>query len=184
MDYLKINKEDQKKDHEESLLSVPSPNPMVSSDSWFSWKTRDKQNNYSNCICCRVAWSNKKTQKQKCCLCLPLRAGVIIIAVISIIISLFQILLQILWILNDQIDWYLPVVNIILLMPLLVGSSMFFRWLFKDTRSSRLQLISACDFIKISIFLYNLWCLLYFSFIYSGNTVQFAFGSKETVLLR
>ena len=42
MDYLKIKKEDLKKDHEESLLSVPSPNPYASSDSWFSWKSKDK----------------------------------------------------------------------------------------------------------------------------------------------
>ena len=83
-------------------------------------------------------------------------------------------------ILNDYVDWYFPVVNLVLLIPLILGSSFFIVFFTKDNQSSRGKLFTGCMFGIISTALVAVWTLCYYVWIYKKDGVYTGMGDPQT----
>jgi hypothetical protein len=86
--------------------------------------------------------------------------------------------------LNDRVAWWYPIVNLVILIPLVLAAAFYVSWFAKDERLSRTQLTVACILTIISISLYAAWTIIYFVWIYKGNTVYYGWGVREAGYLR
>ena len=128
--------------------------------------------------------SNKKTENLTCCLCVPVKAGVSIIGVFTFVLAAWWISVQFFLILNDRVAWWYPVVNLTLLIPLYLAASFWVVWFAKDQVSSRVKLQAAVILTIISVSLYAAWTIIYFVWIYKGNTVYYGWGTREAGYLK
>jgi len=81
--------------------------------------------------------------------------------------------------LNDNVKWWYCLVNLILLVPEYVGASFFIVWFGKDSVSTRGKLACGCIMFIVSASLLAAWCIIYFIWIYEGDTVYFGWGTTE-----
>tara|TARA_B110000902_G_scaffold221362_1_gene256901 strand:+ start:61 stop:792 length:732 start_codon:yes stop_codon:yes gene_type:complete len=132
------------------------------------------------CCCCLCACSNEYTKDSRCCGCFPIKCGVLAIGIFTVLLTIYMVTMNFFLILNDYIHWYFPVVIIVLLAPMCIGSSFFVVFFTKDTASSRGKLFTACMFGIISTALIALWIVCYYVFIYKNDTVFTGQGDPQT----
>ncbi len=99
-------------------------------------------------------------------------------------LAAWWISVQFFLILNDRVAWWYPVVNLALLIPLYLAASFWVVWFAKDQVSSRVQLQAAVILTIISVSLYAAWTIIYFVWIYKGNTVYYGWGTREAGYLK
>merc|ERR1719451_288279 len=132
------------------------------------------------CCCCLCACSNEYTKDSRCCGCFPIKCGVITIGIFTVLLTIYLVTMNFFLILNDYIHWYFPVVILVLLAPLCIGSSFFVVFFTKDTAASRGKLFTACMFGIISTALIAVWIVCYYVFIYKNDTVFTGQGDPQT----
>jgi len=132
------------------------------------------------CCCCLCACSNEYTKDSSCCGCFPIKCGILSIGVFTLLLTIYMVTMNFFLILNEYIHWYFPVVIIVLLAPMCVGSSFFVVFFTKDTASSRGKLFTACMFGIISTALIALWIVCYYVFIYKNDTVFTGQGDPQS----
>merc|ERR1711907_436849 len=132
------------------------------------------------CCCCLCACSNEYTKDSRCCGCFPIKCGVITIGIFTVLLTIYLVTMNFFLILNEYIHWYFPVVILVLLVPLCIGSSFFVVFFTKDTASSRGKLFTACMFGIISTALIAVWIVCYYVFIYKNDTVFTGQGDPQT----
>merc|ERR1711908_9407 len=132
------------------------------------------------CCCCLCACSNEYTKDSRCCGCFPIKCGVVAIGIFTVLLTIYLVTMNFFLILNDYIHWYFPVVILVLLAPLCIGSSFFVVFFTKDTASSRGKLFTACMFGIISTALIAVWIVCYYVFIYKNDTVFTGQGDPQT----
>jgi len=82
--------------------------------------------------------------------------------------------------LNDQVTWWFPVVNLALLIPTYIGASFFIVWFGKDSVSNRGRLPCGTILVIISASLVAAWAVIYFVWIYKRDTVFYGWGTTES----
>ena len=82
-------------------------------------------------------------------------------------------------ILNDQVEWYYPVVAIIVFSMYYIASSFYVLWFIKDTIDSRARLPWAIILILIATSLVAVWHIIYFSVLYKRETVYIGWGDDN-----
>merc|ERR1712031_26095 len=132
------------------------------------------------CCCCLCACSNEYTKDSRCCGCFPIKCGVVAIGIFTVLLTIYLVTMNFFLILNDYIHWYFPVIILILLAPMCIGSSFFVVFFTKDTASSRGKLFTACMFGIISTALIAVWIVCYYVFIYKNDTVFTGQGDPQT----
>jgi hypothetical protein len=132
------------------------------------------------CCCCLCACSNEYTKDSSCCGCFPIKCGVIAIGIFTLLLTIYMVTMNFFLILNEYIHWYFPVVILVLLAPMCIGSSFFVVFFTKDTASSRGKLFTACMFGIISTALIAVWVVCYYVFIYKNDTVFSGQGDPQT----
>merc|ERR1711937_111110 len=132
------------------------------------------------CCCCLCACSNEYTKDSRCCGCFPIKCGVITIGIFTVLLTIYLVTMNFFLILNEYIHWYFPVVILVLLAPLCIGSSFFVVFFTKDTDASRGKLFTACMFGIISTALIAVWIVCYYVFIYKNDTVFTGQGDPQT----
>lgn len=132
------------------------------------------------CCCCLCACSNEYTKDSRCCGCFPIKCGVVAIGIFTVLLTIYLVTMNFFLILNDYIHWYFPVVILVLLAPMCIGSSFFVVFFTKDTASSRGKLFTACMFGIISTALIAVWIVCYYVFIYKNDTVFTGQGDPQT----
>ena len=123
------------------------------------------------CCCCLCACSNEYTKDSSCCGCFPIKCGVLSIGIFTLLLTIYMVTMNFFLILNEYIHWYFPVVILVLLAPMCIGSSFFVVFFTKDTASSRGKLFTACMFGIISTALIAVWIVCYYVFIYKNDTI-------------
>jgi hypothetical protein len=83
-------------------------------------------------------------------------------------------------ILNEYVHWYMPVVVLVLLVPLIISSNFFVVFFTKDTANSRGRLYTSCIFGIISSALVAVWIVCYYVFIYKNDTVFTGQGDPQS----
>merc|ERR1711904_603610 len=132
------------------------------------------------CRCCLCACSNEYTKDSRCCGCFPIKCGVVAIGIFTVLLTIYLVTMNFFLILNDYIHWYFPVVILVLLAPMCIGSSFFVVFFTKDTAASRGKLFTACMFGIISSALIAVWIVCYYVFIYKNDTVFTGQGDPQT----
>merc|ERR1711907_395241 len=132
------------------------------------------------CCCCLCACSNEYTKDSRCCGCFPIKCGVITIGIFTVLLTIYLVTMNFFLILNEYIHWYFPVVILVLLVPLCIGSSFFVVFFTQDTAASRGKLFTACMFGIISTALIAVWIVCYYVFIYKNDTVFTGQGDPQT----
>merc|ERR1711937_337179 len=132
------------------------------------------------CCCCLCACSNEYTKDSRCCGCFPIKCGVIAIGIFTVLLTIYLVTMNFFLILNEYIHWYFPVVILVLLAPMCIGSSFFVVFFTKDTAASRGKLFTACMFGIISTALIAVWIVCYYVFIYKNDTVFTGQGDPQT----
>jgi len=132
------------------------------------------------CCCCLCACSNEYTKESRCCGCFPIKCGVVAIGIWTVLLTIYLVTMNFFLILNDYVHWYFPVVILVLLAPMCIGSSFFVVFFTKDTASSRGKLFTACMFGIISTALIAVWVVCYYVFIYKNDTVFTGQGDPQT----
>lgn len=139
---------------------------------------------YTQCCCCICNCSDEATEEEVCCLLIPLKAGITFIAVLTIVLIAVQISQQFFLMLNDQVKWWYPFVNVILYLPTYTGASFFVVWLGKDDISNRGRLPCGAILVVISTSLVAAWAIIYFVWIYKQEYVYYGWGTPESGYLK
>jgi hypothetical protein len=134
---------------------------------------------FSQCCCCICLCHNKATDGISCFCCVPIKAGITAIGVATLVLAAVQISCQFFLMLNDQVAWWFPLVNIFLLIPTYIAASFFVVWFGKDCVSSRGRLYCSCIMVIVSTSLYAVWSVIYFVWIYKKDTVYYGWGTSE-----
>jgi hypothetical protein len=141
---------------------------------------RNLEDTLTPCCCCLCSCSNEYTSDSKCCGCFPIKCGVLTIGIFTVLLTIYMVTMNFFLILNDYIHWYFPVIILILLVPMCIGSSFFIVFFTKDTASSRGKLFTACMFGIISTALIAVWIVCYYVFIYKNDTVFTGQGDPQS----
>merc|ERR1719230_882660 len=141
---------------------------------------RNLEGSLKPCCCCLCSCSNEYTKDSSCCGCFPIKCGVISIGIFTVLLTIYMVTMNFFLILNEYIHWYFPVVILVLLAPMCIGSSFFVVFFTKDTASSRGKLFTACMFGIISTALIAVWIVCYYVFIYKNDTVFTGQGDPQT----
>merc|ERR1711865_525312 len=141
---------------------------------------RNLEDTLAPCCCCLYSCSNEFTKDSKCCGCFPIKCGVLAIGIFSVLLTIYMVTMNFFLILNEYIHWYFPVIILILLVPMCIGSSFFVVFFTKDTASSRGKLFTACMFGIISTALIAVWIVCYYVFIYKNDTVFTGQGDPQS----
>merc|ERR1711937_129033 len=131
------------------------------------------------CCCCLCACSNEYTKDSRCCGCFPIKCGVVAIGIFTVLLPIYLVTMNFFLILNDYIHWYFPVVILVLLAPMCIGSSFFVVFFTKDTASSRGKLFTACMFGIISTALIAVWIVCYYFICVTNRYAQKMKGADE-----
>merc|ERR1712028_116875 len=141
---------------------------------------RNLEDSLKPCCCCLCSCSNEYTKDSSCCGCFPIKCGVLSIGVFTLLLTIYMVTMNFFLILNEYIHWYFPVVILVLLVPMCIGSSFFIVFFTKDTASSRGKLFTACMFGIISTALIAVWIVCYYVFIYKNDTVFTGQGDPQS----
>jgi hypothetical protein len=177
-------KEENKNKDEEGAPLLAIKNPMEQEDDLDKFKPKPTKDIYSQCCCCVCNCSDEHTQEEVCCLIVPLKAGVTFIAIITVVLIAVQISQQFFLMLNDQVKWWYPFVNVILYLPTYTGASFFVVWFGKDDISNRGRLACGCILVVISTSLVAAWAIIYFVWIYKQEYVYYGWGTPESGYLK
>ena len=135
--------------------------------------------NLSYCCVCSCNCSNDRLFRMTCCGCIPIKAGVFIIGLLTIFLTIWEITFMFLLILDDYLDWYYPAVAILLLVMYYIASSIYVLWFIKDSVESRARLPTAIILILVATSLLLVWHLVYFTVLYKRDFVYIGYGGDE-----
>jgi hypothetical protein len=157
---------------------------MDAPDDAEKYKAKENAPIYTQCCCCICHCSDELTDDEVCCLLVPLKAGITFIAIITVVLIAVQISQQFFLMLNDQVKWWYPFVNVVLYAPTYIGASFFVVWLGRDDISNRGRLACGCILVVISTALVAAWAIIYFVWIYKQEYVYYGWGTPESGYLK
>jgi len=101
----------------------------------------------------------------------PIKCGVQVIALLTLLVALAQFLEIFYQLLNDNIDWWYVLVGIFLNVPIIVAFAFVITFFNKDKPSTRSYLHVAVMLTIISLTLSAIWNAVYFWFFYKHAEV-------------
>ena len=131
------------------------------------------------CCCCICYCSNSKTRDLSCLGCLPIKCGIYTIGLMTIwttfgdfcgFISKSVIYNQ--W-------WYGTILSL-LMVPMILSSVYFLKFLRNDNFETRGNLEQACNFVLISELLIMIWNIIYFATIYVPVDSEFDLDASSS----
>jgi hypothetical protein len=191
-----VNKEEDKPKEEEkkddalgmgALAGGLNPDGLMGKDEAEDFRSLNEEEGkpvFSQCCCCICLCHNKATDGVSCCCVVPIKAGIMSIGVLTIVLAAITISTQFFLMLNDQVAWWFPLVNLFLLIPTYVAASFFVVWFGKDCVSSRGRLYCGCIMVIVSTSLVAVWAVIYFVWIYKRDTVYYGWGRDEANYLK
>lgn len=123
------------------------------------------------CCCCVCQCSDTTTRDLKCCILFPIKCGVQVIALLTLLVAVAQFLEIFYQLLNDQIDWWYVLVGVFLNVPIIVAFAFVITFFNKDKPSTRSTLLVAVMLTIISLTLSAIWNAVYFWFFYKHPEV-------------
>lgn len=172
-------KEEPKKEEEKPKMGLGGFGMGKDDDSDDDYESVSRRDHLDSCCCCLCVCENTATKNQTCCCCCPIKCGVQVIGALTMLLTFYYISWNFFLILNDQVTWWFPVVTIVLLAPLYIGSGLFVDWFIKDNLASRGKLTGAIILSLASIGCVALWNVIYYTAIYKRDEVFIGYGVSE-----
>jgi len=97
----------------------------------------------TDCCCCLCGCSNELTTGVKCCFCLPIKAGIVLIGMVVFLIAYCQFMNAYFQFANATVPWWKPTVTLVLFIPGFIGACFFIGWYTKDCTRTRATLTAA-----------------------------------------
>jgi hypothetical protein len=148
----------------------PSVSDAISADDMYT---------LSPCCCCMCACSHDRVGDATCFGCLPIRCGIMFIAILIFVLAAILISITFFQLLNEYLPWWFCFITLILLAPIAIAASFMVYFFAKDTRKTRVKLFSAIILSTISIALWACWNLIFFLGIYKRDIVYSGMGNAN-----
>jgi hypothetical protein len=132
----------------------------------------------TDCCCCLCGCSNEKTAGVKCCFCLPIKAGIVIIGIVIFTIAFLQFNNAFYQFANITLPWWKPTVTLVLFTPGFIGACFFIGWFTKDCTRTRATLTAAVIQSLTSYVLILVWQIIYFFAIEKKDLVGSGMGDN------
>lgn len=144
-----------------------------------SVKSDPDMHTLSPCCCCLCACSHDRVGDAQCFGCLPIRCGVLFIAIQIFALSIILLTVTFFQLLNEYLPWWYVFIMLLLLIPSAIAASMMVYFFAKDSRTTRRTMFSAVLLSIISISLWCIWNLIFFLAIYKRDTVYIGIGAAN-----
>jgi len=133
----------------------------------------------SPCCCCLCACSHDRVGDATCFGCLPIRCGVLFIAIQIFALAIILITVTFFQLLNEYLPWWFVFITLLLLIPSAIAASQMVYFFAKDTRSTRGNMFGAVILSIISVSLWCIWNLIFYLAIYKRDTVWIGIGAAN-----
>lgn len=130
----------------------------------------------TDCCCCLCGCSNENTDGVRCCFCIPIRAGIVVVGMIIFVIAFFQFMNSYSQFANATVPWWKPAVTLFLFSPGFIGACFFIGWYTKDCTRTRATLTPAVIQGLTSYVLILIWQIVYFFAIEKKDLVGSGMG--------
>jgi len=121
------------------------------------------------CCCCLCVCHNERTKNLSCCMFLPIKAGIVLIGAIYLCLVAGYFTWHMFMLMNEHIDWYFPTIALLLLAPMIVGSTFWVTFYIKDKKASRGRLSYTLILSIIAIATIAAWNVIYFIWFYKRD---------------
>mgnify|MGYP006107482413 FL=1 len=148
-------KSDGTKKTDKKALALPMKNPMDSEPYVSSAHSEDDIYNLSPCCCCLCACSHDRVGDATCFGCLPIRCGIMFIAIQIFVLAITLITVTFFQLLNEYLPWWYVFITLLLLIPIAIAASQMVYFFARDNRSTRGTLFGA---VILTIIATSLWC--------------------------
>jgi hypothetical protein len=148
--------------------------PLMEDDNRsVSTKANDEidETEYCNCCCCLCHCSTHETRDLTCLGCFPIKCALVIIGLLAVLLTIFIISENFLFIMSDSVAWWYVLISVLLQIPLIIGLFFFFNFFGNDTDSSRGRFDTGCMLAVISYSLQGVWQLVYFLAFYKEDEI-------------
>jgi len=172
-------KEDPPKEEEKKTALAMPKNPLASEPYVESEKSIDDKYTLTPCCCCLCACSHDRVGDATCFGCLPIRCGIMFIALQIFALSIILITVTFFQLLNEYFPWWFVFITLLLLIPIAIAASMMVYFFAKDSRKTRVKMFSAVILSIISVVLWGVWQLIFFLAIYKRDTVYIGMGQAN-----
>lgn len=180
-----VNKDE--KAEETAPLVVEKAPSVVKSDKDEKTSKKDKESeasvisdpdmhNLRACCCCMCACSHDRVGDATCFGCLPIKCGILFIAIQIFALSIIMITVTFFQLLNEYLPWWFVFITLLLLIPNILGACFMVYFFGKDNRGTRGRMFGAIILSIISISLWCTWNLIFFLGIYKRDTVYTGMG--------
>lgn len=109
------------------------------------------------CCCCLCACSHDRVGDATCCGCLPIRCGILFIAIQIFALALILIVFTFFQLLNEYLPWWFVFITLLLLIPAAIAAMQMVYFFGKDTRSTRGTIQGGIILAIISVALWCIW---------------------------
>ena len=149
--------DDKDKKAPENEMMMMDGDPASTEDLESEYEDAKTKPDLSLCCLCRCNCSNDRLFRMTCFGCIPIKAGVFIIGLLVIFLTIWEISFMFLLTLNDRVEWWYPAVTIVLLSMYYIASSFYVSWFIKDDVDTRAKLPVAIILILIATSLIAIW---------------------------
>jgi hypothetical protein len=150
------DKKDDKEKKEKGGVAMPKvPSPFDESEHVDTIVSERDAYNLSPCCCCLCACSHDRVGDATCFGCLPIRCGILFIAIQIFLLAIVLITVTFFGLLNEYLPWWYVFITLLLLIPLAIAASTMVYFFARDNRSTRGNLFGG---IIMSIIAISLWC--------------------------
>ena len=124
------------------------------------------------CCCCMCTCGDEITDKSRCCGCLPVKLGMLLIGIFTLTLFFVYLFLEILDFGNTHFKWWYVFIYILLYIPLSITAFLFFNYFMGDDQdSARKKLPFAIWLAILSLVLTSIWRMIYILAIYDEDEV-------------
>jgi hypothetical protein len=170
------NNDEEKK----GLIAVPKvPNPFDEEEYVPTEISGPDKYTLTPCCCCLCACSHDRVGDATCFGCLPIRCGVVFIAIQVFCLAVILITVTFFELLNEYLPWWYVFVMLLLLIPLAISASINIYFFARDKRTTRGKLLGSIIMAIISMCLWTIWKLVFYLAIYKRDTVYVGMGNAN-----
>jgi hypothetical protein len=174
------NADPAKDEQKESLVKVPEiPDPFAEAPYEPTEVSQNDKYNLQPCCCCLCACSHDRVGDASCFGCLPIKCGVMFIAIQIFVLAVVLITVTFFELLNEYLPWWYVFIMLLLLIPIAISASIVIYFFGKDKRTTRSKLFGGVIMSIISVCLWCIWKLIFYLAIYKRENVYTGMGAAN-----
>lgn len=173
------DKQDDANKADEKTQMIPKFDPFAESEHEPTVVSDPDTYTLTPCCCCLCACSHDRVGDATCFGCLPIRCGVMFIAIQIFLLAVILITATFFQLLNEYLPWWFPFITLLLLIPAALAASFMVYFFARDNRTTRGNMFKALVLSIISVSLWCIWQLIFFLAIYKRDTVYSGIGAAN-----